>query len=83
MILGIQFNDEQYQRKLQHSCNFDKKQRLKTNFLSIKLYIGLIHAKSHFKWLLAWITQIYSFIDKIFLFDLWFLSKLQLCLTFW
>lgn len=66
------------------SCNFDKKQRLKTNFLTIKLYIGLIHGKIHFqKWRLAWISQIYSFIDKIFLFDLWFLSKLELCLTFW
>ena len=31
------------------SCNFDKKQRSKTNFLSIKLYIWLTHARSHFQ----------------------------------
>ena len=45
IILGIKFNNEQYHRKLKHSCNFDKKQRLKQMFLSIKLYIQLTHAR--------------------------------------
>ena len=35
------------------------------------------------KWLLACVSQIYSFIGKIFLFDVCFLSRLQLCLSFW
>ena len=35
------------------------------------------------KWLLACGSQIYSFIDKKFVFDLCFLSKLQLCLSSW
>ena len=34
---------------LKHSCNFHKKQRSKTAFLSIKLYIQLTHARSHFQ----------------------------------
>ena len=41
--------DEQYHQELKHSSNFDKKQRSKTNFLSIKLYIWLPHARSHFQ----------------------------------
>ena len=32
IISGNLINDEQYQQKLKHSCNFDKKQRSKTNF---------------------------------------------------
>ena len=51
-------NDEQYHQKLKYSCNFDKKQRSKTIFLSIKLYT---HARSYFK---PYVSQIYSFIDK-------------------
>ena len=41
--------NERYHQKLKHSCNFDKKLRSKTNFLSIKLYIRLTHARSHFQ----------------------------------
>ena len=51
-------------QKLKHSCNFDKKHRSKTNFLSVKLYICLTHARSQF------------------VFDLCFLSKLQLLILF-
>ena len=42
-------NDEQDHYKIKHTCDFDKnrKQRPKTNFLSIKLSIQLIHARSH------------------------------------
>ena len=57
--------DEQYHQKLKHSSNFDKKQRSKTSFLSIKLYICGIHMK-----------------EAKIVFDLCFLSKLQLCLSF-
>ena len=35
-------------QKLKHSWNFDKKQKSKTHFLSIKVYIQLTHARSHF-----------------------------------
>ena len=58
IISGIQFNHEQYHQKLKHSCNFDKNQRSKTKFLSIKLF-GLL-----WKWLLACASQMYCFIDK-------------------
>ena len=35
----IKFNNEQYHQKLKHSCNFDKKQRSKTNvFVSKTIY---------------------------------------------
>ena len=39
----ISVHDIQYHRKLKHSCNVDKKQRSKTFFLSIKLYIWCTH----------------------------------------
>ena len=43
-------NYEQYHQKPKHSrCNFDKKQRSETSFLSIKLYIWLTHARTHFQ----------------------------------
>ena len=41
IISGIEFNNEQYHQKLKHSCNFNKKQRSKTNVFVIKLYIRL------------------------------------------
>ena len=79
-------NDEQYHQKLKDSCNFVKKQRSKINFLSIKLHIRPYTCKKPlskllWKWLLACVSQIYSFIDKKFVFGLCFLSKLQLCLS--
>ena len=43
------FNDEHYHQKLKYICNFDKKHKLKTNFLSIKLYIRLSYTESHFQ----------------------------------
>ena len=45
----MKYNDEQFHQKLKHSCKFDKKQRSKIIFLSIKLYIRLTHARSHFQ----------------------------------
>ena len=48
-------------------------------FFFNELYIWLTHArKSLWKWLLPCVSQIYSFIDTKFVFDLCFLSKLQL-----
>ena len=47
--VNLLFYNEQYHQKLKHRCNFDKKQRSKTMFLSIKLYIWLTHARSHFQ----------------------------------
>ena len=35
------------------------------------------------KWLLAYISRIHSIIDKKFIFNLCFSSKLKLCLSFW
>ena len=46
IIITIQFNDEQYHQKLKHSCNFDKKQRSKTNFSLIKLYLTYTFASN-------------------------------------
>ena len=43
--------DEQDHYKIKHTYDFDKNrtQRLNTNFLSIKLSIRLIHARSRFQ----------------------------------
>ena len=51
--------------------DFDKKQRSETIFLSIKLHMRLTYARRHF--------ETGFFIDKKCVFDLCFLSKLQLC----
>ena len=34
IISGISLNDEQYHQKLKHSCNFGKKKRSKTSYIS-------------------------------------------------
>ena len=41
IILGIQFNDEQYNQKLKRNCNFDKKQRSETFFVNKNQIFGL------------------------------------------
>ena len=47
-----------------HTCNFVKKLRSKTIFLSIKLYIRLNHARRHSQFSFSWVNRIYSFNDK-------------------
>ena len=43
------FYDDSTTRSLNIVATFTKKQRLKTNFLSIKLYLRLTHARNHFQ----------------------------------
>ena len=71
IISGIKFNDGQYHKKLEQSYSFDKNKDQKTNFCQKKLYIWLTHARSQ-KWFLAYVSWIYSFIDKNLAFDICF-----------
>ena len=66
-------NNEQYHQKLKHNCNFDKKQRLKTNVFVNKTIYSAYTCKKPFC----------EYMVLSLVFDLCFLSKLQLCLSFW